>query len=70
MLNDTRQGEILPGAPGRGRLTVPLCNSRPLFSKLLRYFLITPCSLLLVYNLVPDILRQLFGLARGEEVGI
>ena len=41
-----------------------------LLTKLLADGLVAHSSLVHVYNLVPDVLRKLFGLADGGEVGI
>ena len=63
MIIDTPQGEILRGAPDRGRLMVIFCCL--LLTKLLADGLVAHSSLVQVYNLVPNVLRQLFGLAHG-----
>ena len=47
-----------------------LTNSCLLLSKLLADGLVAHSSLVQVYHLVPDVLRRLFGLAHGGEVGI
>ncbi len=76
----TPWGEILHGAPDRGRLMVILyffhfrinrTNSCLLLIKLLADGLVAHSSLVQIYNLVPDVLWQLFGLAHGSgEVGM
>ncbi len=72
MTIDTPRGAILHGAPVRVRLRVILCffhlriNGFHLLTKLLGDDLLAHSSLVYVYNLVPDILGQLFGLGHGE----
>ncbi len=76
---DTPWGEISHGAPVRGRLTVILnffhfsnncANSCCLLTKLFAYCPVVHPSLVQVYNFVPSVLRQLFGLAHSDEVGV
>ena len=76
---DIPWGEILRGAPDWGRLAVTLCffhfliivptvvNFSP---SCLLHFLVAHPSLVQVYNFVPDVLRQLFYLAHGGNVGM
>jgi len=70
----TPRDEILRGAPDRGRLSVVLYVFHFLtvaptvdcfHTKLLAYCRFTLPSLVQVYNLLPGVLRQLFGLAHG-----
>ncbi len=76
MIFETPQGEILHGAPDRGRLTVilflPFANNRTtcghLLTKLLGVGLAAHFSLVQVYNLVLDILGQLFGLGNSNSL--
>ncbi len=78
MIIETPRGEILHGAPARGRLTVilflPFANNRTncchLLTKLLGDGFVAHSSLVQVYNLVPGVLGQLFGLGHGGEFGI
>lgn len=79
MIIATPRGEILHGAPGRGRfdssfVCLPFANNRTncyhLLTKLLGDGLVAHSSLVKVYNLVPDILGELFGLGHGGEFGI
>ncbi len=76
---DTPRGEILQGAPVRGRLTVILnffhfliiAPTVVAFSALLfAYCPVAHPSLVQVYNFVPSVLRQLFSLAHRGEVGV
>src|SRR4029434_2602749 len=73
MITDTARGVILHGAPDLERLTVVWCsnnhtNSCLLLTKLLADGFVTHSSLVQVYNLISDVLGQLFGLAHGGEV--
>ncbi len=76
---DTPRGEILHGAPVRGRLIVILnslpfsnncANSCCLLTKLFAYCHVAHPSLVQVYNFVPIFLSQLFGPAHSGEVGV
>ncbi len=75
---DTPRGENLHGAPVRGRLTVILnffhfliiAPTLRLLTKLFAYCPVAHPSLVQVYNFVPSVLRQLFGLAHSGEVGV
>ena len=74
---DIPRGEILCGAPVRGRLAVTLCFFHFLtiaptvvnFSPSCLLIFLYP-SLVQVYNFVPDVLRQLPCLAHGGNVGM
>ncbi len=79
MIIETPRGEILHGAPVRGRyfsyfVFLPFANNRTncchLLTKLLGNGLVAHSSFVYVYNLVPDILGQLFGLGHGGVFGI
>jgi len=78
MIINTPQGEILCGARPRGTdahfVLHPFQNDRTnsclLLTKLLSDGLVTNPSLVQVYNLTPEVFRQLFSLAHGGEVGI
>ncbi len=69
MIIETPRGEILHGAPVRGRLTVILCffHLRIIAPTVVTF---SPSCFTMVYNQVPDILGQLFGLGHGGKFGI
>ncbi len=75
---DTPWGEILHGAPVLREIDSHLeflpfsnncANSCCLFTKLFAYCPVAHSSLVQVYNFVPSVLRQLFGLDHSGEVG-
>ncbi len=75
LIIDTPWGEILHGAPVRGRLTVlpfsnNCANSCCLVTKLFAYCPVAHPSLVQVYNFVPSVLRQLFVLAHSGKAGV
>src|SRR4029434_3261906 len=74
MITDTARGEILHGAPDRGRLAVVWCCFHLLIIAPTVVCFSPSClpiaqsSLGQVYNLISDVLGQLFYLAHGGEV--
>ena len=72
LIIDIPRGEILHGAPDRGRLAVNLCFFHFLIiaPTVVNFFVacLFSCSPSQVYNFVPDVLRQRLCLAHGRNI--